>query len=189
MNTFKYSSPSTQPSSITLDTLVQEASQKTSHPYLKRKVTHRKTFAKLQNQESLLRWTKDQLRSESLRIYQDSHPRLHVSSLNTKGTYGNPTNTDNATRFDRAELFDFFDLQSQKAITQMGRTRTTSVSPQRTSSSSDMYGISMKQGSTQTLIDSGMVSTDPSIASTYPTYSLSLKGASFPIYSHIVPKV
>ena len=81
------------------------------------------------------------------------------------------------------------DLQSQKAITQMGRTRTTSVSPQRTSSSSDMYGISMKQGATQTLIDSGMVSTDPSIASTCPTYSLSLKGASLPIYSHIVPKV
>ena len=188
MNTFKYSSPSTQPSSITLDTLVQEASQKTSHPYLKRKVTHRKTFAKLQNQDSLLRWTKDQLRSESLRIYQDSHPRLHVSSLNTKGTYGNPTNTDNATRFDKAELFDFFDLKPQKTSTQMGRVRYTSPSLE-TSSSSDMYGISMKQGSTQTLIDSGMVSTDPSIASTYPTYSLSLKGASFPIYSHIVPKV
>ena len=117
MNTFKYSSPSTQPSSITLDTLVQEASQKTSHPYLKRKVTHRKTFAKLQNQDSLLRWTKDQLRSESLRIYQDSHPRLHVSSLTTK-----ETNTDNA------ELFDFFDLQPQKTITQMGRVRYTSPS-------------------------------------------------------------
>ena len=188
MNTFKYSSPSTQPSSITLDTLVQEASQKTSHPYLKRKVTHRKTFAKLQNQDSLLRWTKDQLRSESLSLYTNSHPRLHVSSRNTDGT-----TTGKAACFDRAELFDFFDLQSQKAITQMGRTRTTSVSPQRTSSSSDMYGISMKQGSTQTLIDSGMVPTEDapfaSIASKYPTYSLSLKGVSVLIYSHIVPKV
>ena len=183
MNTFKYSSHWSKPSSTpTLSTLVQEASDTTPHSY-KKKVTHRKTFAKLQNQESLLRWTKDQLRSESLRIYQDSHPRLHVSSLNTK-----ETNTDNATCLDRAELFDFFDLQPQKTITQMGRVRYTSPSLE-TSSSSDMYGISMKQGSTQTLIDSGMVSTDPSIASTYPTYSLSLKGASFPIYSHIVPKV
>ena len=182
MNTFKYSSPSTQPSSITLDTLVQEASQKTSHPYLKRKVTHRKTFAKLQNQDSLLRWTKDQLRSESLSIYTNSHLRLQVWSRNP-----DETNTD------KAACFDFFDLQSQKAITQMGRTRTTSVSPQRTSSSSDMYGISMKQGATQTLIDSGMVPTEDapfaSIASKYPTYSLSLKGVSVPIYSHIVPKV
>lgn len=179
MNTFKYSSHWNKRSSTpTLSTLVQEASDATPHSYAhKRKVTHRKTFAKLQNQESLLRWTKDQLRSESLRIYQDSHPRLHVSSLTTK-----ETNTDNA------ELFDFFDLQPQKTITQMGRVRYTSPSLE-TSSSSDMYGISMKQGSTQTLIDSGMVSTDPSIASTCPTYSLSLKGASFPIYSHIVPKV
>ena len=189
MNTFKYSSHwSKRSSTPTLSTLVQEASQKTSHPYLKRKVTHRKTFAKLQNQDSLLRWTKDQLRSESLSLYTNSHPRLHVSSRNTDGT-----TTDKAVCFDRAELFDFFDLQSQKAITQMGRTRTTSVSPQRTSSSSDMYGISMKQGATQTLIDSGMVPTEDapfaSIASKYPTYSLSLKGVSVPIYSHIVPKV
>ena len=185
MNTFKYSSHwSKRSSTPTLPTLVQEVSDTTPPSYAhKRKVTHRKTFAKLQNQESLLRWTKDQLRSESLRIYQDSHPRLHVSSLNTKGTYGaHPTNTDNA------ELFDFFDLKPQKTSTQMGRVRYTSPSLE-TSSSSDMYGISMKQGATQTLIDSGMVSTDPSIASTCPTYSLSLKGASLPIYSHIVPKV
>ena len=183
MNTFKYSSHWSKGSSTpTLPTLVQEVSD-TTPPSYKKKVTHRKTFAKLQNQDSLLRWTKDQLRSESLRIYQDSHPRLHVSSFNPK-----ETNTDNAARLDRAELFDFFDLKPQKTSTQMGRVRYTSPSLE-TSSSSDMYGISMKQGSTQTLIDSGMVSTDPSIASRCPTYSLSLKGASLPIYSHIVPKV
>ena len=104
--------------------------------------------------------------------------------------YRRETNTDNAACFDRAELFDFFDLQSQKAITQMGQTRTTSVSPQRTSSSSDMYGISMKQGATQTLIDSGMVSTEDAPDCVEVSYVFAfLKGASLPIYSHIVPKV
>ena len=184
MNTFKYSSPSTQPSSITLDTLVQEASQKTSHPYLKRKVTHRKTFAKLQNQESLLRWTKDQLRSESLRIYTNSHPRLHVSSLNTKGT-----NTDNATQIEQSYLTSLiFSLKKRSH-----RWVELELPPSHRSAhrlpricmefqwSKDLH----KRWLTQEWCLQRM----PSIASTYPTYSLSLKGVSVPIYSHIVPKV